>query len=158
MVKITDEMRNVYCQTGGVSQTISALAPLIIAQYEAEKAAVAAPVPFEITSMDQKVQFRESPLPVEIIALEVQPGARVLVKFGQYSYLTVSREGKYEPNSQFDLIPIPPAARVAYVNVYSKGNYGRPSSYWTRADADDCAAEERTGCNRVVLKEGVWDD
>jgi hypothetical protein len=111
MVKITDEMRNVYCQTGGVSQTISALAPLIIAQYEAEKAAVAAPVPFEITSMDQKVQFRESPLPVEIIALEVQPGARVLVKFGQYSYLTVSREGKYEPNSQFDLIPIPPAAR-----------------------------------------------
>jgi hypothetical protein len=166
MVKITDEMRRAVAiqfrwheQGRCVSDAISALAPLIIAQYEAEKAAAAAPVPFAITSMDQKVQYVTG-TPARLLAVDL-PGKWPILSCTPSGVLwRHEADGKSATNTAtnirtIDLIPIPPAERVAYVNVYPNEAF---SLYATRAEADMRSFPNRTGCNRLILKEGVWDE
>jgi hypothetical protein len=157
MVKITDEMKKAYFAAGDSAETVAALAPLIIAQYEAEKAAAAAPVPFEITSMDQKVQFRNG-TPAWLLAVDL-PGTTPIVAYDPRSGAIIRKRvdgsSPYASNCDNDLIPIPPAERFAYVNVYPTEAF---SLYATRTEADMRSFPNRTGCNRIVLKEGVWDD
>jgi hypothetical protein len=157
MVKITNEMKNVIWDGIGAENAIKKLAPLIIAQYEAEKVASAAPVPFEITSMNQKLRFRDG-TPARLLAVDLAGPYCV----ASYNAATenirvhlVSGKLASDVVCNSDLIPIPLAERVAYVNVYP---HSSSVAYRSRGIADNVAAETRIGCNRIVLKEGVWDD
>lgn len=55
---------------------------------------------------------------------------------------------------ELDLQNAAPASIISYVNIY-KGGF---SFYYTRDEADRNAADNRLGCQRVVLTPGTWDD
>jgi hypothetical protein len=161
MVKITDEMRTAWKKFNTDDEAILALAPLIIAQYEAEKAAAASPEHFEITSMDQKVQFRDG-TPARILAVDIPSrlishACPVVAWHENGNIYRFEKSGRCWGMSElYDLIPIPPAKRIAYVNVYA-GSVGT-AVYDTRGKADAGSDNSRTGCNRIELQEGVWHD
>jgi hypothetical protein len=153
MVKISDEMRTIWKDSLGADNAIQEMAKLIIAAHKAEKAAAATPEPFEITSIDQKVQFRDG-TPARLLAVDLPNPWPIAAADERGGVHVFSRSGR-NPETSKDLIPLPPAERFAYVNVYLHSSGGM--TYDTRVEADASAVDFRIGCNRIVLKEGVWD-
>jgi hypothetical protein len=153
-MKITDEMRTIWKDSLGADNAIQSMAKLIIAQYESEKTAAAAPEPFKITSLDQKVQFRDG-TPARLLAVDLASPWPVVAADESGGVHVFSRSGR-NPETSKDLIPITPAKRFAYVNVYPYASGG--VTYDNRAQADAGADKSCTGCNRIELQEGVWHD
>ena len=70
--------------------------------------------------------------------------------------IAYTAEGKYFEGgaSNTDLIP-KPKTHTRYINVYTNHVGGL---FKTRSDADCASGLKRTGCIKVELTEGQWDD
>jgi hypothetical protein len=163
-IEITDEMREIIWGSFGkdVDGRINELAPLIIAQYEAQlKSRPAKPVAPVVSegwtiTMDTHVQYRDGK-PARLLAIDI-PNAKPIISFHEnglcYGHYPDGSIGATQGESCFDLIPLqkPRIKHGGWVNAYPNKNvYGLFS---TKEEADVLARKDRTECVYIEFEEG----